>query len=269
MDLFNIVLSSRVLQDNSGGADYDSAYQDGYTEGENVGYNKGYTDGEKAGYNTGFEDGKQSGGSVAPNPLEYTTELNRTFFGATFPDNYELTLILPMAIKLVNTFQNATGITKITLKGNTANNAIDFTYAFRSGSLKILDLSEYNAIIGIGTYTFNGATALKEIKGEFDFSQCTSTNLMFDKCSALEEVRIKADTLALSTSFADSKYLSVNSIQSIIDGLATVETSQTLTLNANQNILQAHIDSANTKGWTIVGGTVVQEAWSNEEPINS
>ena len=46
---------------------------------------------------------------------------------------------------------------------------------------------------------------------------------------------------------------------SIINGLAVVETTRTLTLPTNLKILQSQVDSANAKGWTIAGGKVVSE----------
>ena len=73
------------------------------------------------------------------------------------------------------------------------------------------------------------------------------------------EIRFKENTIGVSISFAWTRPLSAESIQSIIDGLATVETAQTLTLHANVKILQSQVDSANAKGWTVAGGTVVSE----------
>jgi hypothetical protein len=109
------------------------------------------------------------------------------------------------------------------------------------------------------TQAFSGCSALKRIIGAFDFSSATSVNYMFSSCNNLEEVRFEPNTLSISMSLVNSNKLSATSVQSIIDGLATVETAQTLTLNANTKILQSQVDSANAKGWTVAGGTVVSE----------
>ena len=102
-------------------------------------------------------------------------------------------------------------------------------------------------------------SAIKEIEVPFDFSNVQSGySSAFQKASALVEVRFVTGTIKVSILFT-SALLSAESIQSIIDGLATVETAQTLTLPANLKILQSQVDSANAKGWTVAGGTIVSE----------
>lgn len=105
---------------------------------------------------------------------------------------------------------------------------------------------------------FQASTARKII-GILDFSSATNVMSMFNGSSNLEEVTFAQNTLSVSMSLAQSSKLTADSVQSIIDGLATVETAQTLTLSANAKILQSQVDSANAKGWTIAGGTVVSE----------
>ena len=107
--------------------------------------------------------------------------------------------------------------------------------------------------------TFGGCSALKRIIGTFDFSSATNVNYMFSNCNNLEELTFAPNTLSISISLPQSSKLTADSVQSIIDGLATVTTAQTLTLNANAKILQSQVDSANAKGWTVAGGTIVTE----------
>lgn len=109
------------------------------------------------------------------------------------------------------------------------------------------------------TQAFSGCTALKKIDGVLDFSSATNVQYMFSNCNSLEEMRFEPNTLSLSISLANSSKLTSGSVQSIIDGLATVTTAQTLTFNASVKILQSQVDSANAKGWTVAGGTVVSE----------
>ena len=99
---------------------------------------------------------------------------------------------------------------------------------------------------------------LKSVK-TLDFSSATYIDDMFWGCGSLEEVRFVPETIKVSISFVYCSLLTAESIQSIVDGLATVTTAQTLTLPANLKILQSQVDSANAKGWTVAGGTVVSE----------
>ena len=202
------------------------------------------------------------GGTTAPNPLEYATKINYTYQDAVFEPNYELTLTLPNVIDLASAFYGAKNIKKIILKGNDNGNTVIFTSLVRNCiDVVTVDLTEYNAKFSSGNMTFYYASALTEILGELDFTECTTAQYMFQNCTNLETITPKANSIKISISFAQSSKLSTNSIKSIIDGLATVETVQTLTLNAEQKVLQSHIDSANAKGWTVAGGKVVQEAW--------
>ena len=211
-----------------GGCDID------HTALYNEGYGKGYTEGETVGYNKGYADGQESAGGQenAPNPLEYAkTVLYRE---VEFPTDYELTLNVPMLNSLNYAFYNTSGIKKATIKGNGNGNAIDFSNAFRNcADIEVLDFTELVVKVGSCNSTFHTARKLREILGEFDFAECINTNTMFQNCNALEEVRVKANSLKLSISFSASSLLSANSIQSIIDGLATVETQQILTLHSD------------------------------------
>lgn len=104
---------------------------------------------------------------------------------------------------------------------------------------------------------FAWASKLKSIS-TFDLSNCTDNTNMFVGCSSLENISFVPETIKLSITIPSAN-LTIESKQSIFDGLATVETAQTLTLNANLKILQSQVDSANAKGWTVAGGTVVSE----------
>ena len=102
------------------------------------------------------------------------------------------------------------------------------------------------------TQAFSGCTALKKIDGVLDFSSATKVQYMFDNCNSLEEMRFEPNTLSLSISLARSSKLTSESLQSIIDGLATVETAQTLTLHKNIVLTDEQKATINAKGWTLV-----------------
>jgi hypothetical protein len=101
------------------------------------------------------------------------------------------------------------------------------------------------------TQAFSGCSALKKIIGAFDFSSATSINYMFSNCNNLEDVRFEPNTLSISMSLVNSNKLSATSVQSIIDGLATVETAQTLTLAKAIVLTDTQKATINAKGWTL------------------
>ena len=103
------------------------------------------------------------------------------------------------------------------------------------------------------TRAFSGCTALKKINGVLDFSFATDVRNMFENCNSLEEMRFEPNTLSLSISLANSSLLTSESIQSVIDGLATVTTAQTLTLHADvkAKLTQTQLDTITGKNWNL------------------
>lgn len=242
---------------------YTEGHAKGYTEGETAGYNTGYTKGETAGYNTGYSAGYtkgyadgQSGGSGEPenvqNPLEYAKSVS--FRESTFIPNYEISLNTPALNSLSYAFYNTTGLKEVKLAGNNSGNVVDFSNSFRnSADLESVDLSAFNAKISSGNSAFHTARKLREILGAFDFSECTNVNTMFQNCNALETVELVANLLKMSISFSASPLLSANSIQSIIDGLAKVETKQTLSLHSTTaaKLTDEQYNILSAKNWQI------------------
>lgn len=214
--------------------DHDALYQEGYTSG----YESGYTDGKKS----------------VPNPFEYATNVSQLYYGARFPKDTEMALVIPAATILNFLFYNALGLKKATLKGINDYRKMDAQQTFRDcTNLEIIDLLDFNIKLANAYQFCYNNSALKEIKGTLDFTECTNVNNMFTRCSVLEEVRFKVNTLALSISFQQSSNLSANSIQSIIDGLATVEVTQTLTLHTTikAKITETQLTQITNKNWTL------------------
>ena len=100
--------------------------------------------------------------------------------------------------------------------------------------------------------TFHGST-VKRIIGVLDFSSTTSATNIFSLCNHLEEVTFEPNTLSISMSLANCINLTSESIQSIIDGLATVETAQTLTLHADvkAKLTESQIAQITSKNWNL------------------
>lgn len=108
------------------------------------------------------------------------------------------------------------------------------------------------------TLLFNGRGSLEEIIGELDLSKITSANVQnnpFNGCTSLVEVRFTKESIKYNLSFTQSSQLSDESIQSILDGLANVSTTQTLSLNSAvyAKLTEEQKQSATDKGWTITG----------------
>lgn len=113
----------------------------------------------------------------------------------------------------------------------------------------------------IGTsfqYMFYNQQFLENINGEIDFSKVNTTtgaNLMFYACNNLKEVRFTKESLKYDLQLEQSDSLSLESLQSIIDGLGDVTTTRTLSLNATayNKLTEEQKQSATDKGWTING----------------
>ena len=103
------------------------------------------------------------------------------------------------------------------------------------------------------TYFLSGCSSLETIQIPFDFSLVTQNASSFNGCVALKNIRFVAECIKLSISFSSSSLLSDESIQSIIDGLATVETAQTLTLHADvkAKLTQTQLDTITSKNWSV------------------
>lgn len=223
------------------GGDYESAYNDGYEIG--------YANGETTGYNNGYTDGVAS----VPNLFEYATQPTNVYTSSPFPDGSEFEINLPIVTNITGLFWATKGLKKITVKGNAAGNLVTIDYAFRElPSVETVDLIGFNCKARRANQVFYLSRKLKNILGTLDFSEAVGYVTPFGYCEALEEVRFKESSLLLSISFAHSSKLSAESVQSIIDGLATVETAQTLTLNSAIVLTDEQKAQISSKNWTLV-----------------
>ena len=197
--------------------------------------------------------GAISGISSVPNPLEYATELKGLFLKAVV-ETEELVINAPRVTNLTDTFMQLSGAKKITLKGNIAGKSMSFSSTFRQMiTVEEIDLTNFLVKPTNIGYLFYNSTLLKTIKGELDFSLITTAiKNSFLNCRALEEVRFKANSIKQSINLSSSTKLSTTSVQSIIDGLATVETAQTLTLHRSIVLTDEHKAQISSKNWTLV-----------------
>lgn len=107
------------------------------------------------------------------------------------------------------------------------------------------------------TLGFDGRYSLQTIVGELDFSECEPTRQQnpFNGCTSLIEVRFTPESIKQNLAFTQSSQLSDESIQSILDGLANVTETRTLTLHSEvyAKLTEEQKQSATDKGWTITG----------------
>lgn len=205
-------------------------------------------------YNQGFEDGKSS----VKNPLEMASGLIQTFYGVTFPTDYELKLNVPNTTSINSCFNGSLNLKKLIIEGNVNNNPIDLhrmVYGGSRATLEEIDFSNFNLNVETLNQAFNNCVSLKRILGMFDLTNTTSVNNSFGNCLVLEEVRFKGNSIFLSISFSSSSTLSDESIQSIIDGLAdlTGQTAQTLTVHktVGEKLTDTQKATITAKNWTL------------------
>lgn len=142
------------------------------------------------------------------------------------------------------------GVKKVILNMPDESQYMESSFGY-CGTLEevVLNFSTKNIISYSGAFT--NSQKLKKIVGALDFSSATNVN-GFGQCNSLEEVTFEPNTLLLSISLANSSNLTSVSVQSIIDGLATVTTAQTLTLNKAIALTDVQKKTIQDKGWTLV-----------------
>lgn len=160
------------------------------------------------------------------------------------------------------TFENVTNLTSIFAKMPNlkrvefyidAKNCTNFNQLFQgSGSLEYVKGINTSKAINV-IDMFYQCTSLKTIEDPLDFSSQTSVGGVFGACNSLEDVRIVEGSIKKTFYFTQSSKLTAESIQSIIDGLATVETAQTLTLHKDvkAKLTQTQLDTITGKNWSL------------------
>ena len=103
------------------------------------------------------------------------------------------------------------------------------------------------------TNMFIYSSSIVEV-GEMDISNATAIGNAFLGCTGLQKISFAKGCIKISVSLASCSKLDNDSIQSIIDGLATVETAQTLTLHSvvGAKLTDAQKATITAKNWTLV-----------------
>lgn len=156
-------------------------------------------------------------------------------------------------------FENATDITWLTAQSSIETidyyiNSPKLTTAqapfYKCSLLKFMVGLDCSKVTNLNS-TFYGCGALETIQEPLNFSSAKTLPNTFWGCMALKNIRFVEGTIYASIDFAHSNLLSAESIQSIINGLATVTTAQTLTLNSAIVLTDEQKATINSKGWTL------------------
>lgn len=151
---------------------------------------------------------------------------------------------------LAQMFTNNYGVKKVVLNLPDGCQSMQSTFAgTKNLEDVVLNFSTKTNVVFNTTFQNSG---VKKIIGVLDFSSATNTTSMFWGCNKLEEVTFEPNTLSASISLNSSGNLTSESVQSIIDGLATVGTAQTLTLAKAIVLTDAQKKAIQDKGWTLV-----------------
>lgn len=206
-------------------------------------------------------------GSTAGDILPYLYSASVNYKNCTLPAELgdQLDITLPYRQTSLEGFFHSTKTASgglITLRIRT-DSAITTMYNFLNGCYcldeVILDFDTSSVTNYRNMCYFSSVSTtsqLRAFRGVIDFSSVTSsTNIknMFLGAEALEEMTFAKETLKFALEIEDSPLLTAETLASVIDGLAPVETAQTLTLHATAaaKLTPEQIAAANAKNWTI------------------
>lgn len=101
---------------------------------------------------------------------------------------------------------------------------------------------------------FAGCYELETIYMPLNLQKSTTTNYSsFTNCKKLKNISFVENTIKIAINFPDSPLLTDESIQSIINGLATVSTAQTLTFHKDvkAKLKTEQLTTITNKNWTL------------------
>ena len=186
--------------------------------------------------------------------VQYVYSMYQMFYRKALPQDTELKFTLQFIVNMESAFQTTSGVKKITLVGNDNGNSVKMANCFwGSTDLEVVDMTNFKCTLNSCSAMFRECKKLKCIYGELDFSSCTTTSNMFLSTATIEEIRFKKESLYVNLLCNGLSLLSGNSIQSIIDGLATVEETKTITFHADvkAKLTEAQISQITSKNWTL------------------
>ena len=207
------------------------------TVAENV--NKVY----EAGYNK----------AESENPLPYIIVKDFQWNKVAFPEGFDFVLKVRDKPSDMNAMlMKTTGIKTVTLVCE-AEGTVNYAQLIRESTTKTIDISQFKPKPKELSYFALDAKKLVTILGALDLSNCTKTTMAFGGATALENIEFVPNTIPISIDFSYCKKLTHDSLMSIINGLAVVETTQTLTLGTTNlaKLTDEEKAIATEKGWSL------------------
>lgn len=212
-------------------------YETGYVDGEKVGYADGYTQGEQEGYAKGYQngytEGETDGKSAERNTFwdSYQQNGQRTnytyaFYGYGWYDD------------IYNP--------QYPIKPIHGNGIYNLSYI--TDTKVPIDLTA----VGNNSQVFTYATRLVTINKVIFAANVSVSSACFQSCGALKNLTVEGD-IGCSIDLHWSTLLTHDSLMSIINHLATVSTTKTLTLGETNlaKLTDAEKAIATEKGWTL------------------
>lgn len=199
--------------------------------------------------------------SVANFNIPNATNVEEAFSGCT-----NLTTIGVLSIPKVKTFNNLFYNCKVleSVEQFNVSSATNLTSLFaQSNNLKSIDFVNSTSKVTNFSGLFAGKTVLETAKG-LDLSSATNLASMFASCSNLKNITFVENSIKINFNLGSSSLLSDESIQSLINGLATVETAQNLTIHNDvaTKLTEEQKATISSKNWNIdtpSGGEVKPE----------
>lgn len=204
-------------------------------------YDKGYGEGYEAGYNK----------AESENPLYYAYIKAFQWYKVAFPEGFDFVLKLRKKPDDMNALlSGATGLKTVTLICE-AEGTVAYSQMVRETTATVLDISGFKPKPKDMSY-FAYDAELVTIIGALDLSQCTNVTNAF-AADFLENIEFVPNTIPISISFSYSTKLTHDSLMSIINGLATVTETKTLTLGTT-NLAKLTTEEkaiATQKNWSL------------------
>lgn len=199
--------------------------------------------------------------SVANFNIPNATNVAEAFKGCT-----NLTTIGVLSIPKVQTFNNLFYNCKAleSIEQFNVSSATNLASLFaQSNNLKSVDFVNSTSKVTNFSGLFAGKTVLETAKG-LDLSSATNLVSMFASCSNLKNITFVENSIKINFNLGSSSLLSNESIQSLINGLATVETTQNLTIHNDvaTKLTDEQKATISSKNWNIdipSGGEVKTE----------
>ena len=193
------------------------------------------------------------------------TALSDIFNGCT-----NLTTIGVLSIPKVQTFNNLFYNCKVleSIEQFNVSSATNLVSLFaQSNNLKSVNFVNSTSKVTNFSGLFAGKTVLETVKG-LDLSSATNVTNMFLGCSNLKNVTFVENSIKISFNLGSSPFLTDESIQSLKNGLATVETAQDLTIHNDvaTKLTDEQKGIISSKNWNIV---ISQQVKMNLEVINA